>query len=129
MKILPYVTYYYPGSFFEEFEDKQLKDYSIEEALESMDKRAFAFILWEKVTQNAKREDGKVFEVTEKINESPKYYPGGAIYTLEDIGKLYGTDSILYSNIEHNSPNSVIKTRAGNFQQFTKDTVVIKDKN
>jgi len=128
MKTETYVSYFYPGSFFEESDSRTIQDRDINIALDIMDKRAVAFQFFDKVTQSATREDGKTFEVVEKVNKSPKYYPGGAVYTLEQIEKLYGKDSILYRNTKNNCPDGVIKTRAGNFHEFAKDTKICKEK-
>lgn len=73
----------------------------------------------------AAREDGKKMRDTEIFNEGGKFYPGGVVYSLNDI-KAMGQDfHILALNMEGNDWPKVVKTRAGNFQPFLDEDVVL----
>ena len=123
-----YITFEFPGSFFAETESHPIESRDIDAALDIFPDRAFSFQFYDKVTQTARREDGKEITIVERENVSPRYYPGGDVYSLERLAKEYGTGSVIYRNTENNHPAGAIKTRIGNFQPYTNDVRLTRNK-
>jgi hypothetical protein len=90
-------------------------------------KKAFGFRFFDQSRKEVEL-DGKTTIVHgEKRNISPWYYPGGQIFTLEDVKNLTPKKdyAILISNMEGNGYASVCKTRHGGFVPVEKEDVVL----
>jgi hypothetical protein len=127
MKTEHWVEYLHPGSFYPEESRLRLKQYSATEALRKLPKTAFAFTLYDVEIRSGKLEDGETIEQRKKVNESGRFYPGGEIKYLEEIKSMGEGFEILASNMENNDWNSVVRTRAGNFQPFKTEDRITED--
>ena len=89
---------------------------------------AFAFTLYDRITQRAVLEDGREVKHTETKEMPGIYYIHPArVLSLENVKQEFPNEKILISNMECNDWELVIQTRAGNFQPFNpvEDTVLV----
>lgn len=112
-----YVEIWYPGIIFAENDTVKVNHRSPTEIAEKYpDSYAFQFY---DINSTTVVVDGKSSTVKGyRKNISPLYYPGGKICTKIDIASEFGESSILYSNMDSNKWDTIVKTRCGNYQEF-----------
>jgi hypothetical protein len=128
-----YAKFLFPGLLFSESERVELKNHSSQEALKKMPKNAFAFELYDVETRSYVLSETETHDklgddaITKDktVNRSGVFYPGGVLFTLEEVKSMGKKYSILASNMEGNCWDPVVKTTAGNFQPFEKNDVIL----
>lgn len=98
-----FVTFYSPGTFVHEETTRPIEEWNVEEAVEmskSITERYGATPFGFQFTTRARKHD----ELDSKeIAESPMYYLGGEVLTLDDVKRRNDPDDkILISNMECN---------------------------
>ena len=107
-----FVTFYSPGTFVYEQTTKPIEEWNAEQAVEmakSITERHAAKPFGFRFSTRARKDD----ELDSKtVKESPMYYLGGDVLTLEDVKKRNDPkDAILISNMECNGWNRIIENR------------------
>jgi hypothetical protein len=125
MTVEHWVTYLFPGSFFNEEGSVKLTSRDQIEALKKMPRRAFAFSLYDVEVRTGVLEDGEKIVNRRTVNKGNKFYPDGAIYSKQDVAREFGIDSILYANMDCNDWKRLVKTRTGNFQPLEEGDEVV----
>ena len=121
-KLVTYVEFEYPGSFFAETEVKAITKRDVRKA--KANKYAFAFRFFD-IIEKEVTVGGEVKRVvSSRRNVSPTYYPGAKILDAKAVAKLPGDHGILLSNMRCNGWEKVVRTRRGNFQPFEKNCEV-----
>lgn len=120
-KLIHYLTYFYPGSFFSEEESKEIPKRNVASAIKGASPGAFAFQFYDRTKIVV---DGETLWGPVK-NKSPKHYIGGRVYTLSEVEATFPTEKILISNMRGNGYKRVIKTRRGNFQPLGEHDVLV----
>ena len=121
-----YAEFLFPGLLFSESEHIELKSHNPNEALKKMPESAFAFELYDIETRQGILENGEHIKNDKTVNQSGRFYPGGVLLTLEEIKSMDDKNhNILISNMEGNGWNTVVKTRAGNYQPIEKHDVIL----
>lgn len=119
-----YVTFYFRGILFSDTESKEIQDRDPTKV--KIPEGAFAFEFYDKTTQDAKLEDGRTISShTEINNKSKRYYPNAEVYSVSQIEKQEGKDSILCSNMRCNEWKYVIKTNQGNYVPFDQEKDIL----
>lgn len=127
MKTTHTLVVLFPGSIMSEEDRIEVEDWSIEDALDILPTRAFAFYF----TTTFERDPipdgmGGYFKVEPKVTAtSRRYYPDGVLYDLDDVAYMFGRTSTLYMNMKGNGWDYVVKTRAGNFQKMRKNDMIL----
>lgn len=118
MIIEPRIEFIYPGSLFSE-ESSAVIDHR-DPARVKIEDGAFAFRFYDLKTLAGTLEDGSPISKSERINISKTYYPGGEVFTADDVARLEPKEDyrILLSNMRGNGYGLVVRTRRGNFQPF-----------
>lgn len=118
MLIEPRIEFIYPGSLMSE-EQSSAIDHRDPALIKVVD-GAFAFRFYDLKTLAGTLEDGSPVSKSERINISKTYYPGGELFTAEDVERLEPKKQyqILLSNMRGNDYKQVVRTRRGNFQPF-----------
>jgi hypothetical protein len=123
-----HVCYLTPGTFFSEDVTKDVPNRSIKGALKKMPKDAYAFYFY--ASEVFEHEGEKFIKIGSKFrgNRSRKYYPGGKIFTTEELEREYpGPEyEILRKNCEYNGGKAVL-TRMGNWQLFDKGDQIVEE--
>jgi hypothetical protein len=125
-KTKTYVELLYHSILFSENEVVEV-DSRDSEAIANKYKNAFGFHFFDQARTDVEL-DGKTQPVFgERRTVSPWYYPGGKVYTLNDVKSLKPKKDyeILISNMEGNGYSKVVKTRHGGFVPFQEEDVVI----
>lgn len=112
-----YCEVLYPGIFFSENDVFEV-NYRDPNAIAIKHKNAFAFQFFDQERTQIKVGSKTQTVSGERKNESDWYYPGGQVFTLEQVKQLDGDYRTLISNMECNGYASVVRTRCGNFQPF-----------
>lgn len=110
-----YVRFWFPGAFCAEDSSRRVK--ARDPALVKPPKGCFAFDFFDRTETRA----GKEVLVGPERNRSGHFFVGGKVMTLGEIKREFPKESGLISNMERNNWGCVIRTRAGQFQPFTKD--------
>ncbi len=107
-----FVTFYSPGTFVHEQTTKPIETWNVEQAVEmskQITERYNAKPFGFRFSTRA-RKDNELDSKT--VKESPMYYLGGDVLTLEDVKKRNDPkDEILISNMECNDWNRIIENR------------------
>lgn len=115
-----YCEILYPGSFYAE-EDIIFVSKREPEKISEKYSSAFAFQFFDQVKKTAEVDGVKRTISGDRKNISPKYFPGGSIFTKDQIEAM-GTDfRILRANMDNDGWGVMVKTRRGNFQPFDKN--------
>jgi hypothetical protein len=109
-----FVTFYSPGTFFDEETTKEISEWDINAArelakniTERYDARPFGF-------QFSTRSRGDEDFDSHEINRSPMYYLNATILTRDEIiAKNDPKDEMLLTNMEYNKWNRIITGTAG----------------
>jgi len=90
-------------------------------------KNAFGFHFFDQARTEVELDGNAQTVFGERRTVSPWYYPGGKVYTLEDVKSMKPEKEyeILISNMEGNGYPKVVKTRHGGFVPFQKDDKVL----
>ncbi len=107
-----FVTFYSPGTFVHEQTIRPIERWNVGQAVDlarSITERYNAKPFGFRFSTRARKDD----ELDSKtVKESPMYYLGGDVLTLEDVKKRSDPrDEILISNMECNGWNVVIENR------------------
>lgn len=118
---IQYLTYFYPGSFFDEDSTKEVKKRDPKAATKNAPKGAFGFQFYER-TKIVLAGETLWGEVRHK---SPLHYLGGEVYTLAQVRKHFPGEKILISNMRGNGYDRVIRTRRGNWKPLNNGDVLV----
>ena len=121
MSVKHYVTYYLPGTFFDEDVTQSIPRRDVKLALKRVPKGSFAFEFWSRTEVK----DGGETLVGPAKDRSPRYYIGGTVMTEDDVRREVKDNDILLSNMRGNRWPLVIRTSMGNIQPFEKGRVMI----
>lgn len=124
MSVKHYVTYYLPGTFFDEDETRSIPRRDVKLALKRVPKGVFAFEFWSRTEVK----DGGEKLVGPAKDRSPRYYIGGTVMTADDVKRDVEDNDILLSNMRINKWPLVIRTSAGNIQPFEKGRALLDGK-
>lgn len=113
-----FITYRYPGLIVGESSTEEI-GHRVASDVEPPE-GAFAFQFFDKIYVSATDDEGNKFErlVEDGANRSKSYYPGGEVFTVEQVKEWEGDWKILISNMEINKMPKVVRTRRGNVQSF-----------
>lgn len=114
-----YVTFFYPGAFFAE--ESTVAVDSRDPAAVAVPETAFAFEFFDREEADV---NGEVLRGAPK-NRSGRYYPGGRLMDVADILVFEPNNSILVANMQANQWEHVVRTRAGNYQPFKENDVLV----
>jgi hypothetical protein len=123
-----YVELIYHSILFSESSTEEVTSRDPQAILEDKKtKNAFGFRFFDQSRTEVELDGATTKVFGEKRNVSPWYYPGGQIFTLEDVKQLKPKKDyeILISNMEGNGYTHVCKTRHGGFVQVQKEDVVL----
>lgn len=125
MSVKQYVDYYLALGFFPEHEIEEVPGRSTDAALATLPKSAFAFRFYEATVVQVDDET----LVGRAKNHSGMYYPGGKIFTTDELNVAYPGDDnrILRSNCEYNGGRLVL-CRAGNWQIFHEGDQILEER-
>jgi hypothetical protein len=112
-----YVTFYYPGSFFDEDETREI---AARGQIGKVPRGAFGYQEWDREERSI---DGETLKGQPK-NRGPMVY-FGEVLTADDVKKLPGDHGILLSNMRGNNWPRVVRTVRGNFKPLTDDVCVL----
>jgi hypothetical protein len=118
---ITYLTYFYPGSFFNEESSKEVPKRNVASAVKGASPGAFAFQYHDRTKMVV---DGETLWGPVK-NKSPMHYIGGKVYTLPEVEAAFPKEKILISNMKGNCYKRVIKTRVGSFQPLREHDVLV----
>jgi hypothetical protein len=122
-----YVEILYPGILFSEESVKEVNGRNPSAIVKGLESGAFGFRFYDQVETTIIL-DGKPKKVaSDRKNESGMYYPGGRLFTLDEVKSMGKDFHILASNMEGNNWPIVVRSRVGNFQPFDpkKDEVIL----
>jgi hypothetical protein len=125
MKIEHWVKYFIPGTLFSEEDTQKITNRNVAAAVAKMPKYAFAFQFYDVVVKEGTLEDGTKITDRKPVKFSGRYYPEATTYTLDDIKREKGEDSILTRNMISSDYKVVVKTRCGNYQPLEEGDQVI----
>lgn len=111
-----YVTFYYPGSFFDE---EEVRAIPARGQIGAVPKGAFGYQEWDREEREI---DGETLKGQPK-NRGPMVY-FGTVLTTADVERLPGDHTILLSNMRGNNWPRVVRTVRGNFKPLTDDVRV-----
>lgn len=114
----------YPGSFYSEEQVIEVEARQPEEIAKKYP-GSFAFQFFDQVKQKVEVDGAKRMVFGDRKNLSPKYFPGGELFTKTQVDALGPDYRILRSNMNNDGWGVVVKTRRGNFQPFDKNCEVI----
>lgn len=114
----------FPGSFYPE-EQVIAVDVRDPQAIAAEHSGAFSFQFFDQVSAEVEVDGVKRRVFGDRKNLSPKYFPGGTVFTKDDIEAMGPEFRILRANMNNDGWGVMVKTRRGNFQPFTKDCEVI----
>ena len=119
-----YVQYYYTGALLAETECSCVESFNPETIF--VPNGAYAFQSWKIVISTVTVEGETFTQTSEPIEKTAMYYPGGKVWSLDDLASEFGEASILYNNVKGNGYRYAVETRCGNFQFFTlgKDVIL-----
>ena len=125
MTVEHWVEYRFPGTLFSETSTKQLNGPDLaSEAHKNFPRNAFGFQLFDVRVRKGKLEDGEKITQRDRINKDTMYFPGGKVYSVNDIKALSGDHRVLISNMEGNGWTHVVKTCQGNWQPFDRGVIL-----
>jgi hypothetical protein len=127
-KTKTYVELLYHSLLFSENEVEEVATRD-PQAIAEKHKNAFGFRFFDQARTEVEL-DGKTQTVFgERRMESPWYYPGGVLYTLEQVKQLTPKKdySILIGNMEMNNYPAVVKTRHGGFVHHNAGDVMLEE--
>lgn len=123
-----FVTFYSPGTFVAENTTKPIDSWDVESAksmASGIKERHGAVPYAFRFSTRERGEDDLDSSVTE---QSPLYYLGGEVETLEEVkARSTSRDSILISNMEGNGWARIITGKQGWSQPLGDDDVVLED--
>jgi len=122
-EVVQYVEILYPGALLAEDETKVVQDFDPQKF--EIPENAYAFKGYKRKKFSTTVEGEAFCKYGPSFDETGYFYPGGILYTLEDIATEWGTDSILYQNIKGNGYSFAVKHRAGGFMWFNPDKDMI----
>jgi hypothetical protein len=114
-----YVRFFYRGTIVSETTVTEVKERN-PKALE-LPEGAYAFLYYDKTDVH----DGDEIFEGKAENHSPTYWPGGEIFTVDDVQKLPGNNRILIQNMVYNNYDRMVRSCKGNFQPFEEGEDVI----
>jgi hypothetical protein len=112
-----YVTFYYPGSFFDEEETRPVKRRG---EVGAIPRGAFGYQEWDREERTI---DGEKLLGKPK-NHGPLTYFGEE-FTAEQVAALPGDHAILLSNMRGNDYERVVRTIRGNWKPVEKNVRVL----
>jgi len=113
-----FVTFYSPGTFFTESTTKSIDSWDVEQAKEMAHTVMERYGATPHSFRFSTRERGKDDLDSKVTKNSPRYFLGGNILTLEDIkARRDKNDKILISNMEGNGWDRVIENTS--FWRYT----------
>jgi|SRR5271157_4054613 len=111
------------------FSENQVEEVSYRDpnAIATKYKNAFGFRFFDQERTNVKIGGKDQTVYGERKHESQWYYPGGQVFTVEDVEKLKPKKDfeILISNMRGNGYKKVVKTRHGGFVPFSSRDEII----
>lgn len=108
-----YVECLFPGSFFAEEDSMTLEEFNANGPLAG----CFAYQFYS-VTTKAVDVNDEHFSKSKRIDIGGKVYPGGKLYTADQIRAEFPGHDILIDNMRANNWPTVVLTRRGNWQPF-----------
>ena len=114
-----YVTFYYPGIFFDEEETREIAS---RDDIGAIPKGAFGYQVWDREERDI---DGEVLRGTPKNHGPLTYF--GRVYRADEVAALPGDHRILLSNMRSNDWPEVVQTRAGNWKLVEKNVRVLAE--
>jgi hypothetical protein len=119
-RVIEYVEYLEPGSFFPEEYVEEVQGRTLQQLAEKAKPRVFCFTTY-KVTVGEVTLGGKSQKVTSNAFDKSKcVYIDGNVYTLAELKEQFPENEILISNMEGNRWDRIIRCRTGNWQPFEK---------
>lgn len=116
-RVIDYVEYLTPGSFFPEPYVREVESRDVDAAVAAAPPNAYGMAFFS-VIETEVEADGKVEVLrSNRIHLSERFYLGGQVYTLAEVRAL-DLPGALVSNMECNGWPTVIKCRPGNWQPF-----------
>ncbi len=118
-----YVTLLHGGRFFPEDQTREVdhRDPDQVDLTEAWNdgRMVYAFYFWTQETQTAHVDDTdeQILVNHKKVDVSGMYYPGGVIFTTEQVRAQYPDKDILASNCEANG-GKLVRCKPGNWQPF-----------
>ncbi len=114
-----YVEYSFPGSFFSNYETKEMEHCSVLAEEKAPDgSYAFKFFTVEE------SEDGSLTGHRKPVG-GIYYLSGARTYTLPELKASFPNEEILIGNMECNNWKKLVKTKLGNYQPFNKEDVIL----
>lgn len=119
-------SYLLPGSFFNEDTARELPERSVEAATAAAPVGAFAFQLFDSPIVDFEFDAARFRVLPIAQNKSATHYLGGTVYSRAEIEMMGEDKRILAANMKGNGWARVIQTRAGNWQPFNDDDVLLE---
>jgi len=101
-----FVRFLYPGSFFSEDSSKEVAER--DPAKVDVPQGAFCFSFYDQIVGVAIEGDKEIPVSSGSLDESPKYYYGGKVYTVAELNAEFPNERILISNVEGNGYNTAL---------------------
>jgi hypothetical protein len=127
-RIVTYVTYLYPGTFFSEEDGREVAGRDPQRTARDAAPGVFAFSFHD-IAVSTVTVDGREVELRSgPIRKSPMYFIDAERLGVADVEELAGDNRILLSNMRCNGWGTVLRCRTGNFQPEGPSDIVISSR-